>query len=152
MIKQKVTDLKFLGQKGIRPFSCLSVQSPMNRMLTIILFSILSTHALADNLGKITYQHACSNCHSPRLANGMRAPAAFDKQAWNARFKKAKIESRNNPQRYKSPLDYLLSSVIKGKNLMHHGGLCHESSVLEKNCSNEAYIQAIEYMSGRDID
>lgn len=31
---------------------------------------------------------------------------------------------------------------------MHHGGLCHEADTPNKNCSDEALIQAIHYMSG----
>ena len=120
----------------------------MKRILPVILFSIINASAQAEDLGKATYQIACSNCHAPALAKGMGAPAAFDKKAWKARFKTATIEAKDNPQRYKTPLDYLLNSVINGKNLMHHGGLCHESTVHSKNCSRTAYIQAIRYMSG----
>ena len=120
----------------------------MKRMLTVVLFFMLAVGASAQNLGKATYKMACSHCHAPTLAKGMGAPAAFDKKAWAERFKNAKMEVKKNPHRYKTSLDYLLSSVIHGKNLMHHGGLCHESTDPDKNCSNTAYIQAIQYMSG----
>lgn len=121
----------------------------MKWMLTGILFFSFNVGALADNLGKKTYQLACSNCHAPQLAKRIGAPAAFDKKDWNKRFKTAEIEAKKNPQLYQTSLDYLLNSVIKGKNLMHHGGLCHEAPESDKNCSKEAYIQAIHYMSGR---
>jgi len=120
----------------------------MKRILGLILFSTIHVGASADNLGRVTYQTACSTCHAPNLAKSIGAPAAFDKKAWKVRFKKAKMEAKKDPQRYKTPADYLLNSVIKGKNLMHHGGLCHESKIAEKYCSNEAFIQAIQYMSG----
>lgn len=123
----------------------------MKRILAATFFSIIHVGSFAENLGKVTYQMACRNCHSPVLAKGIGAPAAFDKMAWNKRFKKAKAEAKNNPLRYKTDVDYLLNSVINGKNLMHHGGLCHESTVPEKNCSNAAFIQAIQYMSGRQL-
>ncbi len=123
----------------------------MKRIFPVVLWLVVSTcaQAQAEELGKVTYQMACSNCHAPSLAKGMGAPAAFDKKAWKARFKTAKIEAKNNPQRYNTPLDYLLTSVINGKNLMHHGGLCHESTVHSKNCTKKAYVEAIRYMSGQ---
>ena len=110
---------------------------------------MVTVGTFAANDGIITYQMACSNCHSPTMAKGMGAPAAFDKKAWDVRFKQAKIAVKNHPEQYKTPLDYLLTSVIKGKNLMHHGGMCHESNLHKRNCTKEAYIQAIQYMSGQ---
>lgn len=122
----------------------------MKRILPVVLLSMVSISSHAEkNQGMLTYQMACSRCHSPSLAKGMGAPAAFDKKAWKSRFKKAETEVKNNPQRYKTPTDYLLTSVIKGKNLMHHGGLCRESTTNDKYCSKTAYIEAIQYMSGR---
>lgn len=121
----------------------------MKRILPVILFFLISTTTFATNPGIVTYQMACSNCHSPTLAKRIGAPAAFDKKAWDIRFKQAKIAVKNHPERYKTQLDYLLSSVIRGKNLMHHGGLCRESNLHKKNCTHEAYIQAIQYMSGK---
>ena len=91
----------------------------MKRILTFVLLSLPTAAVLAEQLGKTTYQMACSHCHAPNLAKGMGAPAAFDKKAWGERFKNAKIEVKNNPHRYKTSLDYLLSSVINGKNLMY---------------------------------
>lgn len=119
------------------------------RFLMIMVFSIINVGASADGLGKATYEMACSHCHAPKLAKRMGSPAAFNKKAWSERFKKAKVESKKNPERYKTSMDYLLNSVINGKNLMHHGGLCHESTSIQKNCTRKAFIDAIHYMSGR---
>lgn len=121
----------------------------MKRLLALFLLVTMNTVVLAANLGKTTYQAACKNCHAPQLALSIRAPAAFNKAAWDTRFEQATIESKNNPERFKTPMDYLLNSVKSGKKLMHHGGLCHEADIPHKNCANEALIQAIHYMSQR---
>lgn len=120
----------------------------MKKLLVIILLYGVNTLALADDLGKTTYEIACKNCHAPQLATAIKAPAAFNKKEWAARFKTAKIESKNNPKEFKTPMDYLLYSVKIGKGLMHHGGLCNEADTPNKNCSDEALIAAIQYMSG----
>lgn len=114
--------------------------------LASIVYAIHST-AIADNLGQTTYEIACKNCHAPQLASGLHAPAAFDKKAWAVRFEHAKIEAEKKPARFKSAMDYLLYSVQIGKGLMHHGGLCNEADMPGTQCSNEALIQAIRYMS-----
>lgn len=124
----------------------INKESNLNKIITILTSSLLFTSAMAQNLGEATYQVACSNCHAPKLSKSILAPAAFDKKAWKIRFKKAKLESKMHPELYPTPMDYLLNSVINGKKLMHHGGLCHESNVPKKYCSKEAFIQAIEYM------
>ena len=121
----------------------------MKKVLFGIVLCLSTTIIQADTLGETTYKIACQNCHSPDLAQAIKAPAAFDKRAWDARFQNANIEARNNPSRYKTPMDYLLYSVTIGKGLMHHGGLCHEAEIPNKNCSNEALMQAIYYMSDR---
>lgn len=119
-----------------------------NLFLAFLLFAINAV-VQADNLGKTTYEGACQNCHAPQFAVCLKAPAAFDKKAWNARFKKADREAKNNPTHFKSAMAYLLYSVTIGKGLMHHGGLCKEADIPNKNCSDEALIQAILYMSQR---
>lgn len=119
----------------------------MKKLMLISLLCGASTVTLADDLGKTTYQIACQNCHAPQLATAIKAPAAFNKKEWAARFKNAKLEVKNNPKEFKAPIDYLLYSVKIGKGLMHHGGLCHEADQPNKNCSDEALIQAIQYMS-----
>ncbi|MCX7116572.1 MAG: septal ring lytic transglycosylase RlpA family protein [Legionellales bacterium] len=54
MIKPKWIDLKFLGQKDMRPFSCLSVQSP-NRMKHLIWFvGLIALVGCQTNPGAIT--------------------------------------------------------------------------------------------------
>lgn len=121
----------------------------MKRLLTAILLSALHTVVVANNLGKTTYEIACQNCHAPQLAGGLKAPAAFDKKAWNARFKNASHMAEKNPAQFNNAMAYLLHSVTIGKGLMHHGGLCNEADVPDKNCSDEAFIQAINYMRQR---
>ncbi|MDI1352700.1 MAG: cytochrome C [bacterium] len=103
-----------------------------------------------DGLGKTTYEIACKNCHAPQLAKAIKAPAAFNKKEWEKRFQNAGLEVKNNPKQYKTAMDYLLYSVTIGKGLMQHGGLCNEAQTPNKNCSNEALIQAIHYMSNGD--
>lgn len=121
----------------------------MKSLFWIILLFAVHTILQADNLGKTTYEIACQNCHAPQLAVGLKAPAAFDKKAWNARFKNAEFKAKNNPARFKNEMAYLLYSVTIGKGLMHHGGLCKEADIPNSNCSDEALIQAINYMSQR---
>ena len=121
----------------------------MKKIMVFVLFSTIHIGSSAENLGAVTYHMACSHCHASNVAKSIGAPAAFDKKAWKARFKQAKWEAKKNPQHYPAPMDYLLNSVNKGKNLMQHGGLCSESNVPKKNCSKEAFTQAILYMSGK---
>ena len=111
------------------------------------LLCAVSTGVMAHSLGQTTYQNACKTCHSPTMAKGMHAPAAFDKKAWNIRFKQAKYAAKENPTRFPPAMSYLLSHVKMGKGLMHHGGLCHESDAPNKDCSDEALMAAILYMS-----
>ncbi len=102
-----------------------------------------TNRALAEKV----YQHACSNCHAPKVAKGLNAPPAFDVEAWKVRFNHAKEQAAQNPNRYKSPYDYLVQQIKIGKGLMHHGGLCLESKLSKEECSENAYIQVIKYMS-----
>jgi cytochrome c5 len=119
-----------------------------NLFWATFLFAV-HTIVQADNLGKTTYETACQNCHAPNLAVGLKAPAAFDKKAWDARFKNADLEAKKQPARYKNAMAYLLHSVTIGKGLMHHGGLCKEADIPNKDCSDEALTKAINYMSQR---
>ncbi|MDP3560670.1 MAG: cytochrome C [Legionellaceae bacterium] len=116
------------------------------KIILFILLIGLNTSLLATNLGKATYETTCKNCHSPQLAIGMHAPAAFNKKAWALRFKKAALESKNNPARFHTAMDYLLYKVSIGKGLMPHGGLCKETNV-RQNCSDKAITEAIYYMA-----
>ncbi|QMT60941.1 cytochrome c5 family protein [Legionella sp. PC997] len=118
----------------------------MKNLLTI-LFSVICTSVLADDLGKNTYQVTCKTCHAPQFATGIKAPAAFDKEAWEIRIKNAELEVQKNPTEYKTAMDYLLYRMKLGKGLMPHSGLCKEADVPKKNCSDEAFIQAIQYMA-----
>ncbi|MFA6303180.1 MAG: cytochrome C [Legionella sp.] len=120
----------------------------MKKLLLTVLVASIHTVVWADDFGKTTYEIACKNCHAPQLAKAIKAPAAFDKKAWDERFKHAELEVKNNPQQFKTPMDYLLYNVTIGKGLMAHGGLCKEADVPHKNCSDDALIQAIHYMSG----
>lgn len=119
----------------------------MKKELIGLLVSLASATALAHDLGQTTYDIACKNCHAPNLAPAIKAPAAFDKKAWKTRFDHASLEAKTNPSQFKTPMDFLVYNVKMGKGLMHHGGLCNEASEPNKNCSDEALIKAIEYMS-----
>ncbi|KGP63615.1 cytochrome C [Legionella norrlandica] len=117
-----------------------------NILVTVFIY-VTSNFVFADNLGKYTYEIACKNCHAPQLAKSIKAPAAFDKKAWKLRFQQAKKEAKNNPIQFQTPMDYLLYSVKIGKGLMHHGGLCKEANIPNNNCSDDALVAAINYMS-----
>lgn len=116
-----------------------------NILVTMLIY-VTSNLVFASDLGKYTYEIACQNCHAPKLAKSIKAPAAFDKKTWKLRFKQAKIEAKNNPSQFETPMDYLLYSVKIGKGLMHHGGLCKEANIPNTNCSDDALIAAINYM------
>lgn len=120
----------------------------MKKTEIILLLFGFSGLVMAQNLGQETYRIACQNCHAPRFASAIGAPPAFNRQAWKKRFKQAAKISKQNPSAYKTPMDYLVYNVKMGKNLMQHGGLCQEADTPKKNCSTEAYIAAILYMSG----
>lgn len=117
----------------------------MVRGLSLVLCVAISPWAFADDSGQKIYEAACQNCHAPNLAVGMKSPPAFDEKAWAAVFADAAVKAKENPSRFKTPMDYLLYNVKIGKGLMHHSGLCNESEAL--NCSDEALTQAILYMS-----
>lgn len=119
----------------------------MKKEVMALVLSMVTTVAIGEDLGKITYETACKNCHAPNLAKAIKSPPAFDEKAWKVRFDKAGIESKNNPSQFKTPLDYLLYSVKIGKGLMYHGGLCKESELPKENCTDEAFVGAINYMS-----
>lgn len=99
-------------------------------------------------LGVTLYNSACKICHAPDKAKAMTAPVAFNKMVWLKRFNVAEKNISNN-FKFKTVNDYMLYQVKLGKGLMHHGGLCEESKVINKklDCSNKAYLQAIEYMA-----
>jgi len=117
------------------------------KKIFLIIICIITYRIYADDLGETTYKIACSNCHSPKLASSIGAPAAFNKKDWRERFKNAKLACKNESKKYRNELDYLLQHVKQGKGLMHHGGLCNEAQVKNKNCSDEALTAAINYMS-----
>lgn len=116
----------------------------MKKILLLSLF--LPVLVYANQLGQQTYAAACVKCHAPEIASALKAPAAFDQSAWSARLKMAEAEAANS-ERYKNGYDYLLYQVKIGKGLMHHGGLCRETSEQNKNCSDEALTAAIKYMA-----
>ncbi|TAL58702.1 MAG: cytochrome C [Legionella sp.] len=118
----------------------------MKNRLFILLIAF-TTPLIASDLGKGTYEITCKTCHAPSMAKGMHAPAAFDKEAWSIRLKNAAIESKNHPEQFKTPMDYLLYKASIGKGLMPHGGLCKEADVPNKNCSDKAIKEAIDYMA-----
>ncbi len=122
-------------------------------LLTIFFFSLFCTasFAAADKptlkQGKLLYDSACSACHSPKKAKGLRAPAAFDLATWKALRKKALAAVEAGE--FKSVDAYFLRQIKIGRGLMHHGGLCRESSDVKKSirCNDADYLAAIEYMS-----
>jgi cytochrome c5 len=116
-------------------------------LIVVLMFFFGSITAMADDLGKKTYELACKNCHAPNLSLAIKSPAAFDKKVWKKRFEQATLEAKNNPKQFNSAMDYLVYSVKIGKGLMHHGGLCKESDVSNADCSDKALIAAIMYMS-----
>ncbi len=118
------------------------------RIIVFILFITLNSSLIASNLGKETYEITCQTCHSPLFAEGMHAPAAFNKQVWAVRFKNAEIEAKKNPAEFKTAMDFLLYKASIGKGLMPHGGLCKEADAPRKNCSDKAIAEAIYYMAG----
>lgn len=124
----------------------------MKNLMIALPFTLMPFLVNADDLGKKTYEIACKNCHAPNLAKAIKAPAAFDKEAWDTRFKNAQLESDKNLSKYPSAIAYLLNSITLGKGLMHHGGLCHESDRQDKDCSDKAFIAAIGYMSQKDVN
>lgn len=121
----------------------------MEKLIGMLTLFIASSVCLANDLGKTTYDMACKNCHAPEFSKAIKAPTAFNKKQWDVRFEKAKIEAEKSPNKYKTPMDYLLYNVTIGKGLMHHGGLCKEADVPEADCSDKALMQAIYYMSGQ---
>lgn len=118
------------------------------KIMLFILLIAFNSALLASDLGKTTYEITCQNCHAPQFAQGMHAPAAFNKQVWALQFKDAAVEAKNNPAQFKTAMDYLLYKASIGKQLMPHGGLCKEADVPHKNCSEKAIIEAIYYMAG----
>lgn len=123
----------------------------MKKILFILLTAFIPP-VIASDLGKQTYEAACKTCHAPQFAKGMRAPAAFDKKAWTLRIENAAMESKNHPDRFKTAMDYLLYRANIGKGLMPHGGLCKETDVPRKNCSDKAIKEAINYMANITAD
>lgn len=124
----------------------------MKKIISLcLIFIIFSANAYAVNtatnsLGEKTYQHACVKCHAPNVAGALKAPAAFNKQAWQTRIQHAKLAIVDN-EKYKDEYQYLVHQVKIGKGLMHHHGLCLESPDSEKVCNDAAYVEAIKYMA-----
>jgi cytochrome c5 len=121
----------------------------MRLIVAIFIACAINSVTFASEKGKLIYTNSCKNCHAPDVSKAINAPAAFDKKIWDIRFKKAAIEVKENPNKYKSTMDYMLAKVKNGKGLMYHGGLCKESNIKNINCSDEALIEAISFMSKR---
>lgn len=115
------------------------------KILTVCALIVYSVSVQANDLGQTTYENACKNCHGPKVATSIKAPAAFDSSAWQKRLLAAKDASKQDPKKFPSAMDYLVYQVSIGKGLMHHGGLCKESGP-ELDCSKKAIKQAILYM------
>lgn len=115
-------------------------------LIVLAMFPLTAIATGQENLGKIVYEKACANCHSADKAKAINAPAAFDKKAWQMRFENAK--KHIGPEApFKNAYDYLVYQVKIGRGLMHHHGLCLESSLPKSYCTNPAYIAAIKYMA-----
>lgn len=99
-----------------------------------------------NNMGEDLYVNACKTCHAADKATAIGAPVAFDKAAWKKRLAEAKQQAKQDA-RFKDKYAYLLYQVKIGKGLMHHGGLCLEAKPPKRNCTDDAYIAAIKYMS-----
>lgn len=116
-------------------------------LLSLLFFM---TTAFADNsttdTGKNIYQFACATCHAPDKAKFMKAPAAFNAQAWAPVMANAKTQIAKQPKKYSDTYQYLLVQVKQGKGMMRHGGLCFENQKTNKDCSDPALIAAIKYM------
>lgn len=111
----------------------------------------LSTSLFAEKTpsrGVLLYEQACQLCHSPERSTSIKSPAAFNDKAWAKRFSAAKKEVGPG-KRFKTVNQYLLHQIRIGRGLMHHGGLCKETNAIYQNvdCSDKAYLEAIEYMS-----
>jgi hypothetical protein len=122
-------------------------------LLLISLFALTQAFATvpgdastSNGVGKRVYEFACSNCHAPKAAKVMRAPAAFDAAAWKSRVAQAKKIVAEQPNRFKNVDAYFLHQVKIGRGLMHHGGLCFETQKTNKDCSDSALMEAIYYM------
>lgn len=120
----------------------------------ILLMSVMlvgQSRAEAVNLdqGKALYKAACSNCHAPDKARGLKAPPAFNRAVWQAIKTKAAVQVKSD-KRFKTVDDYLLYQIKIGRGLMHHGGLCKETQVgkTKVSCEDTVYLEAIQYMSG----
>ena len=122
----------------------------MRLTLAFFIICAIAPATFASEKGKLIYSTSCKNCHAPNVSKAINSPAAFDKKAWDKRFKQAKIEVKENPSKYKSPMDYMLAKVKNGKGLMYHGGLCSESNTQNINFSDDALIEAINFMSKRE--
>lgn len=112
---------------------------------------LVSSYCFADTpSGQKLFESACKNCHSAKVASGIQAPPAHDLDAWKARLEKANAEAKAHPDKYKDGFDYLIQHVMRGKGLMHHGGLCKESIKHPEDCTPEAYRAAIQFMSSKE--
>jgi cytochrome c5 len=120
-----------------------------SRWCLLLLLWLPVNYSLADtDLGRETYELACTHCHSAELAKGIQAPAAFDSSAWQARIEQAYQAAQANPSQFPSTQAYLLYQIKTGKGLMTHGGLCFATDSPQLYCSDEALLAAIRYMSG----
>jgi len=117
--------------------------------ISLLMVSLAHAEAKALTRGRALYQAACSTCHAPDKARGLKAPPAFNRAAWQAIKTKAAVQVKVDT-RFQTVDDYLLHQIKIGRGLMHHGGLCKETQVIKAkvSCDDKAYLEAIDYMSG----
>lgn len=115
-------------------------------LLTFGNISLAESTTKSVDTGPRVYGFACKNCHAPQVATGIGAPAAFDQQAWQERITQAEKEIAANPQKYADVYAYFLEHVKRGKGLMAHGGLCFDTDIKNKDCSDQALLAAMQYM------
>lgn len=126
----------------------------MKKMITItaalsVCFSV-TAFANTNKVGQKTYSMHCVACHAPAVAVALKAPALHNAKDWAPRIANAEKESKADPKKYPTALDYLVDKVKHGLGAMPPGGMCIDQSTKDKQCTRAVYAAAIEYMSGMD--
>lgn len=118
----------------------------MRFSLFLIVFFISFVSFADVNLGRAIYEKSCQTCHSPNTAPLMGAPTIHDMSAWKSRLEQAKEAAKREPN-VQTTLDFLVSEIKHGKGAMVPGGMCTDSNTPDRQCTDDAYKSAIEYMT-----